>query len=230
MRLRTLALFAALAAPAPLALAQHGDAHAAPEGAHATPEGHGEAAEHGEAGAHGAHHVPTVGEVFRSPDFQGALWNFALLVTIIVVFAGPKIKGSLVERRRTLEEGFAKAARLREEAEAKKKEYTERLAKLEGELESIRHEMVKAGEAERDRMIAEAEKRASRMRKDTGFRIEQRLKELEQDLTREAVQAAVAAAEDVLKEKTSAADQQRLADNYLTRLAAAMEQRKGGRA
>jgi len=221
MRLRILTLVAVLIMPAGVALAQH----AAEPAAH---EGH--AAEAAHEGHAGGHHVPTLEEIIRSGDFKGSVWNFALLVTILVVYAGPRIRNGLVERRRNVEEALAEAARMHEEAAAKKKEYTERLAKLEGELESIRHEMVKAGEAERDRILAEAEKRASRLRKDASFRVEQRLKELEAILTREAVAAAITAAEDVLKEKTSGADQQRLADTYLTRLGEAVAQRRGGRA
>jgi F-type H+-transporting ATPase subunit b len=79
--------------------------------------------------------------------------------------------------------------------------------------------MVKAGEAERDRIVAEAEKKASRLRKDAEFVIAQRFKQLREDLTKEAVESAVVAAEAVLREKATPADQTRLADGYLTRLA-----------
>ena len=39
-------------------------------------------------------------------------------------------------------------------------------------------EMIKAGEAERDRIVAQAEEKAARMRKDTNFLIEQQIKQL----------------------------------------------------
>ena len=47
----------------------------------------------------------------------------------------------------------------------------------------------------RDRIVAEAEARATRMRDDTRFVIEQQMKQLRADLTREAIEAAVNAAE-----------------------------------
>ena len=78
--------------------------------------------------------------------------------------------------------------------------------------------MVKAGEAERDRIVAEAEKKASRLRKDAEFLIAQRFKLLREELSREAVESAVAAAEAVLRDKANPTDQTRLADAYLARL------------
>jgi len=78
--------------------------------------------------------------------------------------------------------------------------------------------MIDAGVAERDRIIADAQSKAERMRKDAQFLIDQQMKQLRIDLTREAVTAAVDAAEKVLREKASPADQERLAREYLQRL------------
>ncbi|MCZ7682689.1 MAG: hypothetical protein M5U28_29400 [Sandaracinaceae bacterium] len=83
--------------------------------------------------------------------------------------------------------------------------------------------MIQAGEAERDRIIAEAEARAARMRKDAQFVIDQQMKQLRTDLTREAIEAAIAAAGAVLAQQTGAADQQRLADEYLGKLASSID-------
>ena len=44
-----------------------------------------------------------------------------------------------------------------------------RLEKLDQEMVEIRGDMIKAGEAERDRIVAQAEEKAARMRKDAGF-------------------------------------------------------------
>lgn len=99
---------------------------------------------------------------------------------------------------------MAEAARLKAEAEAKQREFQSRLERLDDELDAIRTDMVKAGEAERDRIVAEAEKKASRIRKDADF-IAQRFKQLREDLTKEAVESAMVAAEAVLREKATPA-------------------------
>lgn len=206
-RLRIVALASAcfLAAPA-AALAQE----------------HGEHVE--ETAGHGEHGELTFGEAVRNSEFVGALANFLLLVAIIIAFARRPLGNFLVARRKTIEEGLTEARRLKEAAEKKYNEYNERLQRLDRELEKIRKEMVAAGEAERDRIVSEAEAKAARMRRDAEFLIEQQMKQLRVDLTREAVEAAVAAAEQVLREATSPSDQQRLAQQYIERLAAEAKQ------
>src|SRR5207237_7812994 len=80
--------------------------------------------------------------------------------------------------------------------------------------------LVEAGKADRDRIVREAEEKAARMEKDAVFLVEQELKQLRQDLTREAVEIAVAAAEELLKKRVTPVDQERLAEDYLAELAA----------
>lgn len=173
-----------------------------------------------EDGRHGVHGEVTLGEAVSTTEFLGSVVNFLLLVAILVIFARRPLGNFLASRRKQIEEGLAEARRLKEAAEKKYREYNERLQRLDRELEKIRKEMVAAGEAERDRIVAEAEAKAARMRRDAEFLIEQQMKQLRVDLTREAVEAAVAAAEQVLRQATSASDQQRLAQQYLERLAA----------
>jgi F-type H+-transporting ATPase subunit b len=128
------------------------------------------------------------------------------------------VNPQLAKKREDMQEAMAEAARLKAEAEAKQREFQSRLERLDDELDAIRTDMVKAGEAERDRIVAEAEKKASRIRKDADFVIAQRFKQLREDLTKEAVESAMVAAEAVLREKATPADQTRLADVYLARL------------
>jgi F0F1-type ATP synthase membrane subunit b/b'/subtilisin-like proprotein convertase family protein len=160
----------------------------------------------------------TFGQIFSSVEFWGSIVNFALLVFILVYFGRKPVKSFLVERRRLVEEDLVEAQRLKEEAERKYEEYAGRLEKLDQELETLRKEMVKAGEEERDRIVAEAEAKAARIRRDTQFLIDQQMKQLRVDLTREAVDAAVSAAEKALKDKVTSVDQERLANDYVARL------------
>ena len=86
--------------------------------------------------------------------------------------------------------------------------------------------MIKAGEAERDRIVAQAEEKAARMRKDASFLIEQQIKQLRKELTQKAATAAVAAAQELLTERTTDADQDQLAEAYLKRLDEVIEERQ----
>lgn len=174
------------------------------EGAHAPGAAHGE---HGE-----EHHAASITDT----NFIASIVNFILWAVIVVVLFRKPLTAMLVGRRREVEEGLEEAGRLKDEAEAKFADYSERLERLDEELEKLRKEMIQAGESERDRIIGEAEARAARMRRDAQFVIDQQLKQLKADLTREAVEAAINAAEKALVEQIGGADQQRLADDYLS--------------
>ena len=64
------------------------------------------------------------------------------------------------------------------------------------------------------------------MRKDASFLIEQQIKQLHKDLTRQAADAAVVAAQELLQKSTTDADQDKLAEAYLTRLDEVLEERQ----
>lgn len=150
-----------------------------------------------------------------------AFVNFGLLITILVVKVMPSVRKGLVDRRNGIAKELDEAARLKTAAEAKHREYQSRLAQLDEELATIRADMKKAAETEGARIVDEAKAKAERARKETEFLIEQRMKSLRQELTREAAVRAVEAAEAILREKAGADDQQRLSKAYLASVAAA---------
>jgi len=186
-----------------------------------------EVAEH-EAGpdAHDGHGELTFRGLLSSREFQGTVVNFVALLVLFGWVIRKKGNPALAERRKQVEEELAEAQRLRAEAEKRHMETAMRLEKLDQEMVEIRAEMIKAGEAERDRIVAQAEEKAARMRKDTSFLIEQQVKQLRKDLTREAANAAVVAAHELLQERTTDADQDRLAEAYLERLDEVIEERR----
>jgi F-type H+-transporting ATPase subunit b len=162
-------------------------------------------------------HATSFWDVWALDNYElwGPVVNFLLFLFLIVFFGGPRIRQALQSRRAKIEQDLTEARELRAAAQATYDEYTSRLQQLDQEMAKIRQEMIRAGEAERDRIVAEAEGKASRMRRETQFVIDQQLKQLRKDLTREAVEAAVTTAEKVLTEKITPADQQRLAKEYL---------------
>jgi F-type H+-transporting ATPase subunit b len=108
---------------------------------------------------------------------------------------------------------------MKEEAQARAKIYQAKLEKLEEEVRVTRDGLVRAGEAERDRIVAEAEAKAERMRKDAEFLAQQELKQVQQELLRDTVEAAILAAQELLVKRVTPADQERLAEDYLADLA-----------
>lgn len=164
----------------------------------------------------GDHHGPLSFEgLLHSVDFWGAVVNSTLLFAILYFATRKKIAKALEERRASVLDQLEEAKRLREAAEARHKEYETRLAQLDAELAALRASIVHSGEAERDRLVKEAEAKAARMREDATRLIENRLKQLEKDLHREVVVAAISAAQKELERKTTAEDQTRIATEYL---------------
>lgn len=168
----------------------------------------------------------TLRSVISNPELWGAVINFGLLCYLIMLAIKKQVNPSFAERRAQVEAGIKEAQLIKEEAEAKHAEYQSRLDKLDSEIGQIRADMVKAGQAERDRIVTEAEEKAARMRKDTRFVIEQQMKQLRKDLTKEAVASAIDTAEKILTEQTADNDQKRLADTYLTELVGAASERQ----
>ena len=216
--IRSLLLLLALAVPT-VAFAEHHEAGEHQEAvAHEVAEdaeGHGDHDEHGE--------LTFVG-VLTNMEFIGAVVNFTALLVLFAWVIRKKGNPALAEKRKQVEAELAEAQRLRAEAESRHMETQTRLERLDQEMVSLRGEMVKAGEAERDRIVAAAEEKAARIRKDTNFLIEQQIKQLRQDLTREASAAAVAAAQELLADTTTEDDQDRLAEAYLDRLDEVIEE------
>jgi F-type H+-transporting ATPase subunit b len=176
--------------------------------------------------AHAAHGELSFSGLLRNPEFLGTLVNFAVLVFLLGWVIRKKGNPALAARRAEVEQELAEAQRLRAEAEKRHMEAASRLEKLDHEMAEIRAEMIKAGEAERDRIVAQAEEKAARLRKDTNFLIEQQIKQLRKDLTEHAANAAVAAAQELLRERTTDEDHQRLAEQYLARLDEVIEARR----
>jgi F-type H+-transporting ATPase subunit b len=168
-------------------------------------------AEEAEHGAHGEHGFDTTALI-------ASFVNFAILIALFTYLFRDKVKSFLTERRAEVEQQLQEAARLKAEAEVKHKEYSERLAKLDQELGQIKADMIAAGKAERDRIVAEAEHKAARLRREAEFIVEQHVKQLRADLSHEAASEAIAAAEQLLLRATTTYDQQRLAQDYLKSL------------
>jgi F-type H+-transporting ATPase subunit b len=201
--------------------------HAPAAGSHAAaPKGEGEA-EHaaGEEAEAEEGHAPkpinwTDFSNKEQPPWVFMFVNLLVLLGIYYKYGKGPISEGLKNRRATVAREIEEAQRMQKEAEARAAKYQEKLSHLEAELKETRDSLRAAGEVERDRLIREAEEKASRMERDAKFLVEQELKQLRSELTRDAVETAVLAAEELLRKRITASDQERLAEDYLSQLAA----------
>jgi F-type H+-transporting ATPase subunit b len=215
----------------------------APEG------GHG-GAEEGHGAGHGGHHKagppPPINwfqwhfgkdqhggalsaeEEPMAPGLLFALINFAIFVGILVKAAGPKLVGYLRGRHETVKTALEEAAALRAEARAKLDEYNRRIAGIDEEVTTLMQEIRGEAEAERDYILTQARTQAEAMKKEAQARIESEIARARLTLEREVVSAAVSAAQDVLRQRTTPEDQARLFDGFIANLVATGTSGSGG--
>jgi F-type H+-transporting ATPase subunit b len=152
--------------------------------------------------------------ILHEPEFWAAVINFVLLLFVLRKLGGKSLSEFLSNRRSEMERNMTEAAELKRKAEARYTEYTERLKALDAELEKLRKDSERAAEEDKAGILAEAEEAARRFKRETESLIDQHAKALTAEVRKELVTLATAAAEKVLRETLTAADQQRLADRF----------------
>jgi len=149
------------------------------------------------------------------PPLFFALLNFAVLLIVLRKLALPKIRAMSDRRHEETRRELDEARRLHREARERLTDYEARLAAIDREIAegvaSIRAE----AEAEAARAMHAAEEQAARMKRESEFTISQAMKQLRIDLERETIARAIAAAEKLLREKVTDADQRRLAERFV---------------
>ena len=147
--------------------------------------------------------------------FGAMLLNSAILYYLLIRFAKKPIAEALKSRKANILRGMEEAAQMKSEAEAQLAGYEQKLANVDQEIERVRADMHSAGESERKRILAEAKEKRTRMERDAQTLIGQELKAAREGLTGEMVKSALKSAESTLRAKITAADQNRLAEEYL---------------
>jgi F-type H+-transporting ATPase subunit b len=195
------------------------------------------------------HHVPTLDEynwyygflgekagaepslLFRPKGmpvpFGAMLLNSAILYYLLIRFAKKPISDALKSRKSTILRGMEEAGKMKSDAEARLADYEQKLATIDQEIERVRGEMRSAGQAERARILAEAKEKRARMERDAQTLISQELKAAREALLAETARGAILSAEKALLAKLGAADQTRLAEEYLTGLKASASTLRG---
>jgi F-type H+-transporting ATPase subunit b len=154
----------------------------------------------------------------EQPPYAALLINFGLLAFGYYYFGKKPLGQALQNQRDSIAKQIEEAQRMKHEAEDRAKQYQAKLRDLEVELASTRRSLEETGKGERDRIVKEAEEKAVRMQKDAAFLLDQETKQMRFDLQRETVELALRAAEELLKKRVTQADQERLAEEFLTSL------------
>ena len=166
--------------------------------------------------ASGGSHEVASGVLLK--DFLYRLFNFAIVVAILVYFLAKPIKRALSGRREEIEKTLAEAKRIKEEAEAKFAEYDLKLARATEEIAEISDSIRREGEREKINIIESANQMAIKIEQDAENAAELEVAKARTELQREAVQLAVGIAEELLKKNFTKDDDARLIDEYMQKV------------
>jgi len=157
-------------------------------------------------------------------DLSTLVWqavNLLLLVGAIVYFFRSPIRDFFAGRRREIGENLDRAASLLSEAEAKVRTWERRMTQLDAEVGEIRRSTRERAEAESQRILADAEASATRIRGDAATAVEQEVRRAREALRAEATQLAIDLAADLLRQNVGEADRKRLVDEFIAQVESA---------
>ena len=161
----------------------------------------------------GEHHVDSAAQL---KDLGWRVLNFAVLLGIVLwALKKANVKGSLADRQAQIEKNLSEAREAREAAEAKLKEYTEKLDKANQEVDELRAAMLKEAEAEKQRIVAEAQTSAAKVAAQAVQAADQEVLKARAELRAEAAKLAVELAAGKLAGSVLQADHDRLVQDYL---------------
>jgi F-type H+-transporting ATPase subunit b len=148
--------------------------------------------------------------------------NAAVLLFVLYRFGRKPLAEALRKRRETIMSEIDRAREIRSKARERLAFYEGELEHLDDRLAALRATYAEEGEMEKERLLTEMEQRDRRMMDDVAFRIAQEAKATRDELGRRALEDAMRAAEALLEKSVRPEDHERLAEEYLERLPAAL--------
>jgi len=149
------------------------------------------------------------------------IWKFinmaAFLGFLVWALKGP-VKSALAARHEQIRKEAVEAKERRERSEQMASEISARLAKLEEDVKTIRERAQSEGERQKREMIAAAEAEAKKILQGARNEVDSRLKAARQELTEYAGELAGGRAEQLLREKITDADREKLFRDSLTEI------------
>lgn len=151
-------------------------------------------------------------------DFAWRILDFALMAGLLVYLLIKPIRNGLAGRREGIEKALSDAVAAREAAEAKFAEYDAKLNKASAEIDEMSAAIRREGELERERILANAREMAEKITAEAEKTAESEILRARTELRQEASRLAITLAEELLKKEITAGDQQRLVDEYVSKV------------
>jgi F-type H+-transporting ATPase subunit b len=161
------------------------------------------------------------GQLDKGKDLIWRTMNFAVLAVALFFLLRKPIAKALESRRQGIKDQLDDLERQKQEAERELAEYKEKFGRLDQEVEKIVAEYIQQGEAAKAKILEAAKASAEKLQEQARKNIEHEFQKARQELKAEMAEEAVAMAEGLIKKHIKDEDQQRIIDEYLTKVVVA---------
>jgi F-type H+-transporting ATPase subunit b len=144
--------------------------------------------------------------------------NSIALVALLVYFLKKPWVNFFSERKANIERDLQEAKEQRARAEALIQEYRRKIADMEKELDKMRAELSKSAEAEREKVLVNAERMAASIIEAARMTADQEVRKAKTTLKNDAVGLAMEMAEQLIRDKITDADRQKMTEDYLVKV------------
>jgi len=146
--------------------------------------------------------------------------NFAVLAIVLIYLLRKPLSQALSSRIKVIKDELEDLEARKEDAEKKLAEYNTRLSQLEKEAETIVEDYIKQGHEAKARILKEAESSAEKLKAQARRNIEYEFGQAKLKLQEEIFEISLEKAEELIKNKFSEDDQDRIVDEYLKKVVA----------
>ena len=155
-----------------------------------------------------------------SAPFILALLNFALLLLLLAKYGAPVARKTAEDRHDLIKTALDDAARLRDQATAKLADYEKRIKNVDAEIKALVDGIRADADADKARMLAAADAQSAQMKRDAETRIAAEILLARATLTREITAAATKATAELVQQKLTPTDQDKLVASFITDMGA----------
>ena len=182
--------------------------------------GHAETETHAAGADHDAHAGAGHGGVSSAKvwDLIFRIQNFVAAVIILYFILRKPIRQFFGNRRQEIEDTLSELEKKKAETERQYAEMEQKLKDMESQRETILADYVRDGEAEKEKIIQNAKTMSSRIQEQAERAIQQEIQKAKSELKREIAEMSATMAEDLVKSNINDQDQQRLVEEYLTKV------------
>jgi F-type H+-transporting ATPase subunit b len=146
--------------------------------------------------------------------------NFTVLAIALVYLLRKPLSQALGARIKGIKDQLEELEARKTEAEKQLAEYSEKLSRLEKESDKIVEDYIKQGNEAKARILREAQAAADKLQSQARRNIEYEFKQAKLKLQEDIFETSLSKAEEILKDKISDEDQDRLVDEYLRKVEA----------